>query len=302
MSRVSCVLQGDPLNAICQIVRYSLMLSVVVLASAGIPANADTFGSGESAFEIEFVTIGAPGNPSEGFPSFLSPSGSVDYVYRMGKYEISTEMVMKANAQSAIDGAPLNIWHLGSEPNLPATSITWYEAAQFVNWLNTSAGAPPAYSFDENGEFQLWQPADAGYDSDNPYRNTGARYFLPNMDEWHKAAFYDPVAGVYYDYATGSDSLPDGIDFSGDPDFEAVYYDGGANDYPNPVDDVGLPSPFGTFGQAGNVKEWEESSYDLANDDAQWDDRVIRGSHWYGSYHGLAGDQSQSNRAIRGGE
>jgi formylglycine-generating enzyme required for sulfatase activity len=122
------------------------------------------------------------------------------------------------------------------------------------------------------------------------------------MDEWHKAAFYDPVAGVYYDYATGSDSLPDGIDFSGDPDFEAVYYDGGANDYPNPVDDVGLPSPFGTFGQAGNVKEWEESSYDLANDDAQWDDRVIRGSHWYGSYHGLAGDQSQSNRAIRGGE
>jgi formylglycine-generating enzyme required for sulfatase activity len=94
------------------------------------------------------------------------------------------------------------------------------------------------------------------------------------------------VAGVYYDYATGSDNLPDGIDFPGDPNFDAVYHDGGSNARPNEVNNVGVPSPFGSFGQAGNVFEWEESAFDLTNDET-WEARAIRGNHWYGTYHEL---------------
>jgi formylglycine-generating enzyme required for sulfatase activity len=36
-----------------------------------------------------------------------------------------------------------------SEPgtNLPVDRVSWYEAAQFVNWLNTSTNNPVAYKF-----------------------------------------------------------------------------------------------------------------------------------------------------------
>ena len=60
--------------------------------------------------------------------------------------------------------------------------ISWYEAAQFVNYLNTSQGHVAAYKFDGDGNFQLWQGGDAGqerdegYDPDNPFRNSQAAW------------------------------------------------------------------------------------------------------------------------------
>ena len=120
-------------------------------------------------------------------------------------------------------------------PDKPATSVTWNEAARFVNWLNTSTGSTPAYKFavqpgevgyNANANIELWTISDAGYDPNNLYRNSLARYFLPSVDEWYKAAYYDPTSGVYYDYPTGSNSMPDGIDFAGDPNFDAVFSDG----------------------------------------------------------------------------
>jgi hypothetical protein len=101
----------------------------------------------------------------------------------MGKFEISEEIIDRANAQSALEGVPLDITHRGWGPNLPAVNISWYEAARFANWLNTTSGVPVAYKFDDSGEFQLWQPGEPGYNSSNPYRNTRARYVLPSADE-----------------------------------------------------------------------------------------------------------------------
>ena len=59
----------------------------------------NTFGSGDNVFDIEFVTIGNPGNPADttGNPN---PAGAVDYVYRIGKYEISRDMVEKATRKA----------------------------------------------------------------------------------------------------------------------------------------------------------------------------------------------------------
>jgi formylglycine-generating enzyme required for sulfatase activity len=120
---------------------------------------------------------------------------------------------------------------------------------------------------------------DAGYDPNNLYRNSDAFYFLPTLSEWHKAAYYDPLAGTYYDYPTGSDAVPDGIDSAGDTMFEAVFFEGGLNSGPNEISDVGLPSPYGTFGQGGNVMEWEETSVDLLNN-SPTEGRGIRGGTW----------------------
>jgi len=246
---------------------WLVFLGVVVVGVVAPAAYADVFGSGENAFEIEFVTIGDPGNAPD---DPLNPAGAVDYVYRLGKYEVPEDAVLKANAASAAAGEPLGITLDERGPDKPATSITWFEAARFVNWLNTSKGRAPAYKFDDgpggSGKFQLWEPSDPGYDANNLFRNRRAFYFLPSIDEWHKAAYYDPTSDRYFDYPTGSDSVPDGIDFVGDTDFEAVFFDGGNQLGPNDINDVGLLSPFNTSGQGGNVREWQEAAFDRLSD------------------------------------
>ncbi len=219
---------------------------------------ADTFGTGLNSFEIEFVPIGDPGNPADttGFPN---PAGSVPYFYRMGKFEISEQMIEKANALGG-----LGIMKDTRSPDKPATSVDWIEAARFVNWLNESTGRTPAYKFDDNGEFQLWQPGDAGYNSRNLFRNSLAKYVLPSVDEWYKAAYYDPVAGIYYDYPTASNTPPTAVASGNDPG-TAVYRQDLATG-PADIMNAGGLSRYGTMGQGGNVAEWEETEFDLMND------------------------------------
>jgi formylglycine-generating enzyme required for sulfatase activity len=246
-------------------------LFCVAAVAACASAHADTFGSGENAFEIAFVTIGQPGNPADttGDPN---PAGSVGYEYRIGKFEVPEEAVRKANAASALAGAPLGITLDSRGPQKPATSRSWFEAARFVNWLNAEKGASPAYKFDAAGNFQLWTSADPGFNPSNPFRNQQALYFLPSIDEWYKAAFFDPVAGVYWDYPTGSNEAPIAV-ASGTAPGTAVW-----NQTTGPADVqlAGGMSPFGTVGQGGNVNEWEETSTDLFNDNPA-DFRGIRG-------------------------
>ncbi len=252
---------------------FSACLSLAVMLSA-IPYSsvyADTFGSGLNTFNIEFVSIGDPGNARDDPPN---PAGAVAYRYRMGKFEISEQMIEKANVMGG-----LGIMKDTRGPDKPATSITWYEAATFVNWLNESKGHTPAYMFNASGTFQLWQPSDLGYDPANLFRNTLAKYFLPSVHEWHKAAYYDPVAGLYYDYPTGSNNIPDGIDSVDDQDFDAVFFDGALNPGPNDITDVGLLSPHGTVGQGGNVDEWNETAFDRINTIAT-EQRTIAGGSW----------------------
>jgi hypothetical protein len=235
------------------------------------PAVADVFGSGANSFEIEFVTIGNPGNPPDttGSPN---PAGSVPYSYRIGKYEISEQMIAKANALGG-----LGITKDARGPDKPATSISWFEAARFVNWLNTSTGSAPAYKFDGAGNFQLWNEMDAGYNPSNRFRNSRAAYFLPSTHEWYKAAFYDPANGVYWDYPTGSNTPPMAVP-SGTAPGTAVY---GQELSAGPADimQAGGLSPFGTIAQGGNVDEWEETESDLTNDDP-FSMRGRRGGFW----------------------
>jgi hypothetical protein len=111
-------------------------------------------------------------------------------------------MIDKANAEGG-----LGITKNTRGADKPATSVSWNQAARFVNWLNTSSGSTPAYKFAiqpgeagyiQNTNIELWTISDAGYNPNNLYRNSLARYFLPSVDEWYKAAYYDPISGVYY--------------------------------------------------------------------------------------------------------
>jgi len=243
-------------------------------------SHADIFGSGPNLFEIDFVNIGNPGNADDmtGKPNSV---GKVDYAYRMGKFEISEDMIIKANAITAAGPNPLNITQGMFGTNKPATSISWFEAAQFVNWLNTSTGSTPAYNF-VGGNFQLWGPGDTGYDSNNLFRNADARYFLPSTDEWYKAAYYDPTTSTYFNYPTSSNLAPTAV-ASGTAANTAVYLTQGPAD----IMQAGGLSPYGTMGQGGNVWEIEETESDLLNNSLT-ESRGIRGGRWLDNVNELS--------------
>ena len=249
--------------------RLQLFAAVLLVCVPAFALRADTFGTGEYQFTIDFVTIGDPGNAADttGDPN---PAGSVGYTYRMGKYEVPEHAIRYANAATALTANPLNITLDERGPDKPATRASWFEAARFVNYLNEDKGAPAAYKFDTNGEFQLWEPGDAGYDPANPFRNSLAHYFLPSADEWYKAAFYDPATDQWFDYPNGMDTAPLPV-ASGTEANTAVYSQAGPAD----VMLAGGASPFGTVGQAGNVWEWLEQPLSA---DLQL--RAIRGDEW----------------------
>jgi len=247
----------------------ALALSCALTSFPSI-SHADTFGSGENKFDIEFVAVGNPNNDDD-FSGNPSPAGKVEYRYRIGKFEVSEDMIDKANTLGGLE-----ITKDTRSPHKPATNVSWLEAARFVNWLNTSTGNPLAYKFDDDGSFQLWQPGDAGYDPNNLYRNRHARYFLPSADEWYKAAYYDPTASLYYRYPTGSSATPTPV-ASGTAPGTAVYHFAATE--PADIMLAGGLSPYGTMAQGGNVWEWEETDLDLVNDSTT-SERGISGGYW----------------------
>jgi hypothetical protein len=240
--------------------------AVLIIAAtmvSTVHAGIVTFGSGLNQFTMEFVTIGSPGNAPDttGVPN---PAGAVAYEYGIGKFEVSRDMITKFNASQSIQVSLEDMTAYGGNgANRPA-AVTWNGAARFVNWLNTSTGNQAAYKFTTGGandNIALWAPGDAGYDPSNRYRNSLAKYFLPNSDELYKAAYYNPNDSTYYDFANGSNTAPSAVP-SGTAAGTAVY---GGLSAPADVTQAGGLSPYGVMGLNGNVWEFEETSADFTN-------------------------------------
>jgi hypothetical protein len=252
----------------------AVLLLTFVLRS---PALADTFGSGTNSFDIGFVQIGNPSNSAAvSTNANVNGYGSVPYEYRIGTYEISQGMVIKATASGLSGVTAATNW----TGNRPAASINWYEAAAFVNWLNTSTGRQAAYDLSWNGSawsMTLWNTNNAWtLGGTNLYRHKDAYYFLPSENEWFKAAYSNPGGTNYFLYATGSNTAP-AIVTSGTNAGTAVY-GGAANGVTGPAEVTlaGGLSPYGTMGQTGNLWEWMETSGNGLND-AATNNRAYRG-------------------------
>ncbi len=233
-----------------------------------------TFGSGTNQFQIEFVTIGNPGNAADttGAPN---PVGSVGYVYHIGKYEISRDMISKFNASQSLQLTMADLSSSGGNGvNRPATGVSWNEAARFVNWLNTSQGYQAAYNFTTGGfndNITLWGAGQ--YSGSNQFRHKDAVYVLPSIDEWYKAAYGSPT-GTWYNYPTGSDTAP--TKTSGGLLANTAVYGLASTFSPADVNNAGGLSAYGTMGQAGNAWEWMEGAFDGSNNSAT-EDRERRG-------------------------
>lgn len=254
------------------------LLAALVLIGVSVNAQTitETFGTGANEFSIDFVTIGNPGNAADttGTPN---PAGSVNYVYNIGKYEVSRDMIDKANAAAGLGITMRDMTaYGGSGPNRPADSVWWYDAARFVNYLNISQGFSPAYRFDATGNFQLWTSASMGFDPGNPFRNLLAKFRLPTIDEWYKAAYGSPD-GTWFKYPNGSDEKPLAVPGGTDPN-TAVYAQPDSQG-PADITNAGGLSAWGTMAQGGNVYEWTETAADGVNDDVG-ENRMIRGGSW----------------------
>ena len=300
------------MNKVVQKLGLSLCLIVNSIYGQIATQTTETFSHGSQSFQMQFVKVGDAGNLGKNL-GLSRNIGSVNYEYWVGKIEVDAFQIGVGNSSGSV-GITVADWNhreftYGSNP--PATGISLHEAARFVNWMNISKGYSPAYKFANNygpidlygtytgyNDMMKWNSNDAGYNQDNPFRNSQAHYFLPSIDEWFKAAYYDPTLsagdGGYWKYATKSNMAPNPI--SGGTD-GAVYnlQTGPAN-----VDNAGSLSWYGTMAQGGNIWELQETAFDLNNDDI-YENRTWMGGAWssselqISSQYGISREPGASN-------
>lgn len=236
-----------------------------------------------SAFTFEAVAAVAPASRSIGLDGNNIPDttgyGSVPYEYALTRFEITnreyatflnhvarsdpftlydpnmaSDPAAGGIVQSGIDGAYVYSTVPGFD-NKPVAYVSYWDALRFANW--TENGQPYGASSSittENGAYPL-TGADETSTSAGP-RNPGIAWWLPNENEWYKAAYYDD--GLYRDYPNGSSS-PMTCGAPSSPGFNLANCDlvlGGTSQigsYPN------SENPFRLLDMGGNISEWVES-------------------------------------------
>ena len=172
---------------------------------------------------IQMTTVGNPGNSDDAPYWDNLHFGGVDYVYQISTYEVTvaqyTEFLNATAAsdpyglyneymmggvqsgdiiaQSGMDGSYTYTAVSGAE-NQPVRYVSFYDGLRLCNWMANGQGSAST----ETGSYDM---AEGNWVT----RGANATWVLPNQDEWYKAAYYDPVNDVYYDYPNGSDAVPE---------------------------------------------------------------------------------------------
>jgi len=270
--------------------------------------------TGAHAVDIVMVTVGDPGNVGENSgesePGGWGPDricGAVNYEYEIGKFEVTAgEYTEFLNAVAAEDTYALynpRMWsstlgckieRTGTSPNYsysvapdwanrPVNYVSWGDAARFANWLhNGQPSGAQGPDTTEDGSYTL-NGATSNAALMLIVRRPVATWVIPSEDEWYKSAFYDGATGVYYNYPTGSNSVPfhegcpggtNSANYSTAPPGVPSGYAVGAPYYRNEAGCYAdSPSPYGLFDQASNVWEWTEAVIGTA--------RGFRGGSFY---------------------
>lgn len=291
------------------------LLGVALACVSGSTADADSRCVGPVCIDV--VIVGDLGNA----PDAETGLGQVDEAFAIGKYEITVEQyvaflnTVAARPSTLVEGkheAIEELWQqdmfethayvapngvvarsgsgtaedpyiyreihdakLGTQsPRRAILNISWFAAARFANWLHNGGTAA---SDTEDGAYTL-----AYRRKGVVPRNSGARWWIPSLNEWYKAAYYDPTkqgTNRYWTYPTRSDSLP----VAGMPpgsansaNYNSVLPDGRKL---TPVGAyTGTTSYYGTHDQAGLMWEWSDSSY--ANHDGAPETMGLVGGSW----------------------
>jgi formylglycine-generating enzyme len=275
----------------------TICMTLVLLSTAGLAKAANVFNMGGTISggtwtglaSLQFVTVGDAGNLPD--PATGNLHASVPYVFQMGKYDVTlgqytaflnavakTDTYGLYNSGMASDFYYFGISQGGSSgsfvysvtglntvgpshqtANLPVFDVTWGDAARFCNWLqNGQPTGAEGITTTEQGAYTL----DGGTSQSALMavtRNGGAQFFIPNVDESYKAAYY--VGGGtnagYWTYPTQSNTVPSNI-LSATGTNNANYGRGPA------LTPVGYladsPGPYGTYDMGGDVYQWNETA------------------------------------------
>ena len=221
---------------------------------------------------MELVHVGNVGNAPD-----TTGYGAVRYPYRIGKFEVTNSQYVDFLNSVATKSDPNGLYSSPMETSLnggiiridqgarysyvvkdgfgskPVDWVSFYDSVRFVNWLhNDRPVGEQSTSTTEDGAYTITPESVDNY---TLVRNHNARFFIPNENEWYKAAYYNALTddGSYWLYPTQSNDRPSLILPPGPPN--SVNH--GLDD--RVVTEVGeydtSPGPYGTFGQGGNV--WE---------------------------------------------
>jgi len=269
------------------------MKSMAAVAALGLALEILTATTGHSQITIPTVTVGDAGNPND-----TTGYGGVSYIYNIAVSEVNLiQYTAFLNAVAATDPYSLYNADMGTDSNSagitrdgssgsytyavkgsgarPVTYVSWFDAARFANWVaNGQPTGAQQNSTTENGAYSLLgaiSGVEFTKNAINPNTGTMTTWWIPNENEWYKAAYYDPsVSGPsddYWLYPTQSDSAPGNTIGTGanqanfkDTDY-SVTQSADYNSSQNYLTDGGAYSSsgsyYGTFDQGGNV--WERT-------------------------------------------
>lgn len=263
-----------------QVFKTTVCVAIIVRVSF---CSADVFHLPTGQTNLEFVSVGSAGNAADQTTGL----GSVAYSYQIGKYDVTAgqyvdflNAVAKADPYglyySSMSGtAYCNIERTGESgsyaystttPNRPVNFVSFGNAARFCNWLTN--GQPTGnedLTTTEDGSYYL-NGAVSNVALRLVIRKATARYVLPSLDEWYKAAYYDqnkPDGAGYWLYPTRSNTaptaeVPPGEETTpGSANYLSVM---GPDVY---LTDVGAYAdsfgPWGTFDQGGLLYQWTDT-------------------------------------------
>ena len=270
-------------------------MPIVVLGSALVGTLFATAAIAQAPpdYGMEWRTIGSPGNADASPAEFIwldingwGPSGRVDHEFRLTRTEITVSQYFEfVQAYSPFHPGGVNdvgfqgrfISSATGNPNDPRWRIepgsgdhpadmSWYMAARFCNW-NHNGRINEAWAF-EGGAYDAsdFRRHDDGTWGGPATHEPGARYWIPDFDEWVKGMYYDPHKfgqgrPGYWLYPHSGDQPPVG-GLPGTPGAQT-----GAGEY----DDTGNPfreypvgsypnamSPWGLLDGSGGVREFLE--------------------------------------------
>ena len=180
---------------------------------------------------MDFVPVNNPSNLADTNGLYVDVTGSlvasginnlgvVNYNYRIGEYEVTNDQyrrflnaaaisniytlyntlagsdIIGGIARSGTDGS----YSYTTKSNMsdkPVNYVDYLSAIRFTNWLHN--GAPTGTevlatgnAITEDGAYTILSLNGAYSITKNPYQ----KYWLPNIHEWHKAAYYEPKDNV----------------------------------------------------------------------------------------------------------
>ena len=222
---------------------------------------------------MSWSPVGNPGNANDS-----TGHGAVGYSYNIGTYDVTnSQYVAFLNAKDPTGTNPLQLYSGGMSSGInynsgaangskysvisgrasyPVGSVTFFNAMRFSNWLDNGQGNGDT----ETGAYTLLGGTPFVSNGYSVTRNAGAKVFLPNEDEWYKAAYYNPATSSYFLYPTSSNTIPTASFPTGAPNsvnFDPLF---GGPGLPTSVGAYGgTTSPSGAFDMGGNVFQWTET-------------------------------------------